>query len=225
MFTQPPFPGTAALKRESEAQRNKFRGVSTDNLQLSTSPRYNTQPVRFSVYVTPFVEETVFVNVPDIHFPPHGSMMIELESVTHKAGDEPYLYVEQLADYEDRCNGFVVRTRNLADPAFLNTGIQRSDTFFKTEIGRFFNPIPSPQEVSDLLNSTNIGGKKIDSRNKVDTSTVGQVFSHTNLQFAFDIAVESVDAGGSVWVPSIQFNKKLEVTFLLYPNPYWQQSY
>lgn len=225
MFAQPPFPGTAALKRESEAQRNKFRGVSTDNLQLSSSPRYNTRPIRFSVYVTPFVDQTVFVNIPDIHFPPHGSMMIELESVTHKAGDEPYLYVESLTDYVDTCNGFVVRTRNLADPAFLHTGIQRSDTFFKTKDGRFYNPVPSPQEVLDLTNQTDIGGKKIDSRNTVDTSTVSQVFSHTNLQFAFDVSAESVDAGGPEWFPAIQFDKKLEMTFLLYPNPYWQQSY
>lgn len=165
--------------------------------------------------------------MPDIYFPPDGSMMIELERVSTKPEDTPYIYVEDRGDYEDGCNGFVVRTRGLAEEAFVSNGVQGSEVVFRATNGIFYGPVPSPPEVANATGITAPTGKFVEVTNSVDTSKIGHVFAHSNLQFNFDVTVQSMDEGpnSDYWMPSLMFDKKLELTFLLYPSPFWRQRF
>lgn len=240
MFTQPPFPGTSALKRESEAQRNKFQGVSTDNLNLSNSPQYTRKPVRFSVpcrlnYSTgvndPREAQYANISIPDIHFPPEGAMQIELESVTHVPGLEGWVNTATNHDPNQTIpsSGFIVTTDGLASSSFTAGGVGQRVTSFYSGGGIYYSPVTSPQEVETALGQPATGMHLYAGR-RIDDSSITPELAHSNLNFQFAFWVYDVDnpAINNRWLPMMTADggrDALLLTFLIKPSPFWQQNY
>lgn len=243
MFAQPPFPGTSALRRESEAQRNKFQALSTDNLNVSTSPRYTLRPIRFSVYgrITPSTfgvnEEPQYaqVNIPDIHFPPEGAMTIELESVKHRPGFQGWINVDPTGNRDFSTtissNGFIVETDGLAAAGFTPGGIQQREFTFFSGPGLFYSPVESPEPVQTYYGAGgNALGMHYFAGKKLDQSTISPPFAHSNMNFSFAFRLVDTDkpAFEDAWnaINNADGGRDaMEITFVVKPDPYWQQRY
>lgn len=243
MFAQPPFPGVSALKRESEAQRNKFQAISTDNLNLSTSPQYTLKPLRFSVFgrITPSTSSVnpepqyAQINIPDIHFPPDGAMTIELESIKHRPGFQGWVNVDPTgardADTTIASNGFIVETDGLVTPGFTPGGVQQKEFTFFSGPGIYYSPIQSPQPVQAFHNAGGTAnGMHLFAGRKLDQSMISPTLAHSNMNFSFAFRLVDTDFPGyrnewSALSDADGGRDALEITFLVKPDPYWQQRY
>lgn len=217
-------------------QQNPLR---TSNLRVETSPQYDLAPVRLKVTcpVATDDHQQIHVSVPRIHFPPDGAMMIALETVTHKPGDESYLYLvgPDLAGRAIAQSGFLVDTRGLAEGPLHQNGITDQRVIFTTnEQGVGYDRVQAASEANTTMNNE-LGttgdqyyGYKLYSEAPKDNSFISHVFAHDTMQFTFGMRVVPRDAeavGDNVWVAAKEYGKSVEVTFLIYPNPFWKQRY
>lgn len=248
MWQHHAFPSAQAIK-SADAHQTAELPKGTTNLQLRTSPQYTLRPYRFSVTtnVASFTENGTtkpfhnfsahFINIPDVYFPPDGAMCVELESVRSRYAYNGYVYTNK-AGYTSHTlpsEGFVVHTENLAQPAFTEGGVgHRMETFYSGP-GSFYDALESPASIQNALGVTTAQGMAVNCSRRITAKHVAPVFAHNGLQFSFNMAVYNIDAPASTdyWVSTTLYDPTknpsrvdpLEVTFVVYPNPYWSQRF
>lgn len=224
MFTQPPFPNATAIKKGDAEQTSRKVPRTTNVDRFSTEPSYTPLPIRFTVVGYMTKDNFTNLNISGLVLPPVGSLFVAPVSIRNKKLRRVGVNTRNDQDmpqysFGPTTNGFVIFSKDLASGSYLDSGRLDNEAVWTvgTNNTTYYDP-----EVIPFLDTYIETYNVISNSSNVDTGVLGKVLAHDNLQFGFKWRIVPMDFASDLEY-LVYENQPLEVTFVIWANPYWKR--